>query len=398
MVAAGMAVVLSFFPYLVIPLGGSTSISIGALVGLVAWVLGPRYSSLDLAVVVIGMLPILAMAMSTLLFDTPLPQTAAITWLGAVGPFAAGAMAVVSLQRRLASLLGWLILGSSLFGILQHFAIQSGFIPFLELYRAPGYASVEANAQTILLYIRRPFAQFPEPSFMAGSIALAILAMLLVSRFSGQPRLGRLELIALMTGSITIVLSESGSAVIGLGAIAVALLASSARTVGAQARAALTITLAVMGAVWVLDQRSSPLNFSWGDRLASIQAAAQHWLSEAPSFLFGLGRGGMTAAFTQGRIDLAGFNFTQAPPDVFSALGRILFESGVLAGGAVLLLLAVTIVRAGAAIAPMFGVAMLAAWGVVAGITISYESAAMIWLLPGVCLAVVVARRRDIVA
>ncbi|MDR7188701.1 hypothetical protein J2Y46_001524 [Microbacterium sp. BE35] len=333
------------------------------------------------------------MAITTLFFDTPLPPTAAVTWLGAAGAFAAGAVGVLCMRDKLASLLAWLVLLTSLFGFFQYFALRAGFIPFVELYRAPGYASVEANAPAILLYIRRPFAQFPEPSFMAGSLTLAVLAMLLIARYFGRTRLRRVEKAAVLAGAIVIVLSESGSAVAGLGAIAVALLASSARSIGAQIRAALLIVLAAAGAIWVIEQRSSILNFSWGDRMMSIIASAQFWASDIQTFLFGLGRGGLTAAYSSGRVDVSGFQFTQQPPDVFSAIGRVLFESGLFAGGAVLLILVLLIVRGGALVAPLFSVAMITAWLVVGGITISYESAAFIWLLPGVCMGVIAVRR-----
>jgi hypothetical protein len=358
-----------------------------SLVGVLLWVFCPREARVDFAIAALFLVPICAAACGTVVVGLHFAPGAVILWLGVVGNLALGYFAVVLLAGRTATVLSVCVIASSVFATVQLFAILGGTIPFLASYSMPGYASVVANAATILQYIRRPFGQFPEPSFMAGSLTLAILSVVVIARRFGGGRLSRLDLIAVLSGSAAIALSQSGSAILGLGIIvAVATLTSPS----GRARASLILLVIPAAAVssWVFGERDSSTNYSWRDRLASVQAGLDYWSSDVGRLWFGLGRGGASQSFSAGLIDLSDYAFVQAPPDIYSVLGRILVEFGLLPGLFVVVVLLAWVARSysGGHIWIVRGL-LMSAWLLVAGITITYDSAAWIWILPGLGLA-----------
>ncbi|MFE5672281.1 hypothetical protein ACFQ58_11830 [Agromyces sp. NPDC056523] len=387
------ALVASFFPYIAIPLGSNTHLSVGALLGLVAWIIGPRIPRLDGTLALFITLPIVVNALSTLLIQAPLPPAGVLTWLNLVGAFAAGVLAVLALRGRFATAISLMVTVSALFALVQYAALRAGTIPFLELYDAPGYASVEANSYAILNYIQRPFAQFPEPSFMAGSLTLALITMVMVRRYFGG-RLRAHESTAVLLGGIVITLSESGSAILGLGLVAVSIVMSAERSLKNQTLALLLISVAVVAAIWIVGERGLASNFSWGDRLGSIAVAVRHWSADVGSLLLGLGRGGLAAGFESGAVDLSGYTFVQIPRDAISAIVRIIVEFGLIGGMTVVAIMLVQIVRGARLVRTQLWWFVVAAWLVVAGLTVSYESADWLWLAPGAAMGIVLHYRQ----
>ncbi|MEV4687294.1 hypothetical protein [Microbacterium sp. LWH3-1.2] len=385
-------VALTFLPYLAVPLGGSTSVPAAAVVGALAWLASPRSRAIDSFVLTLFVVPTVVSAIAAVFTGAPFPLSGVLMWAGTAATVAGGAAAIVALRRSLSALLSWLIIGTALFGIVQLAAIRSGVIPFVEFYRASGYASVETNAFAIITYIQRPFAQFPEPSFMAGSMSLALIAMVVIARGRTRERLTSLNSCALLLGAVVVFLSASGSAIVCLALIAVVLVLTSRRSLANQVRAVVAVVIAGIGGSLILQERGVASNFSWGDRFGSIVVAFDYWVADVGRLFLGAGRGQITTAFTSGVIDPAGYQFVQVPADVYSVQARVLFEYGLLGGAVILFMCCLVIVRQFGSSTPAVGVIGLGAWIVVAGFTISYESASMIWLIPGVALGLAATR------
>ncbi len=108
-------------------------------------------------------------------------------------------------------------------GLYQLYSFKQGIFPFVELYQNPSFTAFdETFAQTVALYIQRPFGLFPEPSAMAASIGPWLLLFLVYAlRLLPDPpraRLGkgmRMCLIgAFLAGMWLIYASASGAALI----------------------------------------------------------------------------------------------------------------------------------------------------------------------------------------
>ncbi len=384
---AWATLILSFFPYITIDIGANTSIPLCTTFALTAWVFS-RHREIDGVVLLLLVLPMASNAVATIAFGSQFSPAGLLSWGAVVGAFVGGYIIVRDLQLTAATAIAWLVIGTSIFATLQLLAIKAGVIPFLDLYRAAGYASVDANSFAILQYIQRPFAQFPESSFMAGTLLLTLSTMVLITRMRGV-KMGRIEWMALLLGGVAIVLSESGSAIVGLGLLAALIAFSSRRSLRNQLSTVFLFALATAAAIWIVDQRSGTVNFSWGDRLGSIFVSVRYWASDVGSLFLGVGRGGLTKAFQSSLVPTQDLAFTQQPLDIFSAVIRVPIEFGLFGGATALLILWAALFvrhRVGAG-SRLISVMVLAIWFLVGGLTISYDSAVWIWALPGAYLA-----------
>jgi hypothetical protein len=272
------------------------------------------------------------------------------------------------------------------YALIQKVFLEAGVIPFLGYYQLPGYASVAFNAEVILRYIRRPFGFFPEPSFMAGSMALAVAAMVvLVYRCLG--RLRKSDLVTIGLAVTAIFLSDSGS---GLASIGLVLLMAIWPAFKGGKRLVLAIGIVCISAFLasnVLESRGLLQNYSWSDRLASIIGAMRFLVTSDNIALLGAGKGAGPSLFQRGSIPLDGLQYFTPIPDVFSVLGRLVLECGLVFGLGLIIILSVLLIRAGALDGGLFiGIVFASTWLLIAGLTISYETAAWIWATPGIAL------------
>lgn len=378
------SLILTFFPYLAIPLGANTNIPWSAVVGLCALVLAPTVVKTDAALWLVALLPFVAHASSTILLGSKFPLSGELTWITVSASFGIGMMLVKTCGSHLGPIIAMMIIATASFTVIQYVLILGGVLPFAEWYQMPGYANVAGNASTIVDFIRRPFGQFPEPSFLAGTLLLALTAMVLSSR-SQRDTLRRSERVATAFGCLVILLSRSGVAVAGLGLLSIVILAAGERTLKSRVVGLSLVVIGVLGGVSVLEERGGAHDFSWGDRLNSISVSLQYWISDPFHFLLGLGRGGLVRAFNEGRISLTGFDFTESPQDVWSVLARIAIESGLIAGGMLLAVVALQVGRVGGEFGWLVASCAVLIWMLVAGLSISYESAAWLWVFPGIC-------------
>lgn len=321
------------------------------------------------------------------MFFSPEPWSMAgqVTWMFYVLPLPAMALSVVILREKMVPWLAWMITASSCIALVQKFVyLDRGVVPWLWAYDVPGYASVRDLAPVLAEYVRRPFGLFPESSFLAGTLAMMVMGMVLLDRrLTGILRpTGHL---AVAAACLTIALSGSGSSIVSLGLIAATVVWPLLRR---HAVAAFYLLPAVFGAaLWFgfvsLHERTDSFNWSWADRAASLVGSSRLLLSDPTIFLFGIGRGETTNFFIQGRVPLLGIEHYHPLTDIFSVLGRIILENGVIVGLTLVVWMGAVIARSGGRAHPLSGTAALACWLTAAGVAISYDSAFWIFGLPG---------------
>lgn len=407
-ILARLLIVTSVLPYLAFSMGSNTNLPLSSVIaaGLVLRAalvgVGPRRMRnvgrgrtrelqneklLKLAGVIV-FLPMLANFVRMFFDPEPWLPSGMITWLIASVPLAGMAAAVLILRRRILPwLTGTLLLSSVIALIQKYFFLDQGVVPWLWVYDSPGYASVRDLAPSIAQYVRRPFGLFPEPSFMAGSLSMLAFAILLtLHAFDQRPRL--IHYLAIGSAAVVISISGSGVAVVAVALIVVAVvmpLLNRQALVGVVLIPVALLTAVIQG-LNVLTNRNMANNYSWDDRMASIAGSAQLLLSNTGYFLWGIGRGNSTFFFHDGKVPLDDFVHYNPLPDIYSVLGRMILENGVLFGLPLVVLMAWFILRAGGKLRPMLGIYALAVWVVGAGLAISYDTAFWIFGLPGVAV------------
>ncbi|WP_454699210.1 hypothetical protein [Arthrobacter humicola] len=380
--------VLSFVPYVAIPLGNSTNISFAAVIATILIVRLIRRPMFLVLIILLCICPLLATLLRLLFQSSQVNVNAYFTSFFIILTFFGAASATDVLRERSVAVISFCISASAIIAILQKYLyLDKGVVPWIEIYNVPGYASVAQNAQTIALYIKRPFGLFPEPSFLAGTLALAASGMLvLMAHYRLQPRAS--IILSLVLATFTIFISDSGSGVICIAILAMAILIPYVRRYRI---VILLMPVALATAIWlglsIAASRQDGMNTSWNDRFASIIGGARLWTSDPLTFLLGVGRGMVPTRFGEDDFAFAGMTVYSNIPDIYSVLGRIVLENGILFGLPFIIWMAVLILRLGGQRAILIGVLFTVLWAVVAGLTISYETAAWIWILPGICLA-----------
>ena len=383
--------ILTFFPYLGVPVGKNSSIQAGTFlaVALMPKIWGQVKLRRVLFIVFCALLANLIFAVM---------QDASQVNLGAYPIFMANllpaflvAEIAISRPRKLIAPIRFCLLFTSVYAIVQKFVfLDRGELPFLSYYDLPGFASVASKLQVITTYVKRPFAFFPEPSFMAATILLASVGLLILLLVTGAAK--KMDLLLLGLVGVVMYLSGSGSAVFGLGALVVL----ATLTIAPRYFRLPVLTLGGIASVFVaediLAQRSRAFNWSWDDRSASIYAAFEYWAHDVYTFLFGVGQGRLTTLFTSGKIDLGGYRFFNEIPDMYSVLGRTLIEFGLILGSMGLLWLSIQIFKSlqvqGNRSPWVSGALAVVTWAVAGGLTTSYQAALWIWLLPMLAWAV----------
>jgi hypothetical protein len=380
----------TFFPYLSIPIGQSTSIPITSVLSVA--VLPRLLHSLPMMrfVLVLTFGPWVASFLAVLFGVAQANVAALVTWSllssAIFGFLYVGERFPILLYRPLQ--VG--VLFSSIFALVQkYFFLDAGVIPFLGYYSSPDYANIQVRAEVITQYIRRPFAFFPEPSFMAGSLAIAVVAMILVRRTGYRTALTTLDWISLAVVSAAIVVSASGSALVSLGIIWVVAVWPRLRGFGRLTFLVFAGAGIYIVSITVLATRNVSQNWSWDDRGASILGGLRLLFSDPLLMMIGVGKGRSPILFSNGDVPMGGLDYFTYLPDMYSAAGRILFENGLIVGG---IMLAVLFASTSAGVAKYLGIlpGLVSAvlWLVIAGLTISYESAVWLWALPALAFGV----------
>jgi hypothetical protein len=271
-----------------------------------------------------------------------------------------------------------MVIFTSVFAILQKYVFfERGIIPFLNLYEAPGYAAVIPNANVILLYMKRPFAQFPEPSFLAGTLALAAIAMIFLS--ARLLTFNMIDRSALVLALLALYISQSGLVFVAVGVILVFWIGvekNSSLRIFAIISAPIAI---VFAAVDLANRRLIESNWSWVDRLSAITQGLEYTFSNPATFFSGVGIGNTPLLYASNKVEI-GLEAFNAAPDIYSVFGRFLMSAGV--AGLILLvfvLLAPTWRSLNKELDKPISFAILTTWLTVATVVITYDSAAWVW-------------------
>lgn len=394
-ILAYAVVISSFFPYLAIPVGLSSIITWCVVLSVVLWLTGPRFRNIDMLLLVLA----LAQGISFLLAAGAIGDSrikALIMGVTTIWPLAGLALAVVILRRKVLPVLALMVLACSVYaGLQKYYFVEHQRLLFSWIYSDQGYARVRGNEFEIVNYVQRPFGWFPEPSFLAGTLALATICIALASR--AWPSNSRLTAASLAAAVVAIFLTESGSGVISISLIVGSFVLPRLRKYPLVVLASPFVAAGgVLAAMRIVESRNSAGNTSWAERGASIVGAVSELGSSSEHLLFGIGRGMATVFYRSGRIQANGVTTAQSTGDVFSVIFRLLLECGLICGLAMIAVLIVAIFR-GAKTCTSSGVAFAAVgvWVLIAGFTISYDSASWIWAFPGFCLGLLLSSQRS---
>jgi len=314
---------------------------------------------------------------------------ASIAWTAHVMPFIAWAACVKNYASAVSHALFFSLLASALAVIVQkHLFLDHGMLPFVEMYDMPGYWSVFENQETIVTYIRRPFGWYPEPSFMAGTLALGVCAYVLLKGLR-RKKLSLIDWILFGFVAYALFVSRSGSSAVTLGLLTIVLFWPRSLTRMGRFVLLPAAIAALIGARLLIASRSATtLNYSWDDRLSSIVAGFRY-LFEKPELIFsGVGKGNATVLAADQSFDYSDLEAIHVTADIVSVTGRLVVENGLLGFVAVILLCFVIFQAFRKFLGIIAACSVVGIWMVVSFLTISYDSATLIWALPGACLGV----------
>ena len=379
--------ILLFLPYVAFGVGENTNIAVSSVVGAVIIAIRGRGAKIWAPLLLTLGAPVVASFVRILAGgEQRVNVPAYATWFSAVIPLFASAVVFGILGFTVVKTISIMAGISAGLALVHKFLfLDRGEVPLLWLYDVPGYASVRAHAETLVNFNTRPFGLFPEPSFMAGSLALSAMILIALTRAAGRS-LVFLDWLSISLVFWVIAISGSGSATLTLVLLAIQLAWFYVRkNVLFAIIAPVGIAFAVLGSLSIAGIRSTGFNWSWFDRAASILGALDLWVSDLRIFLLGIGRGMMSVYFQEGRVPLSDYTFFNYLPDVYSTLMRSVVESGLLFGLPVVAFMAYCL-AARSPIPLLDRTLLLVAWIVVAGLTISYDSAAWLWAAPGLAL------------
>lgn len=371
-------VVLTFFPYVCIPAGNNTNLPISSVL---AVFLAVRFGlpQVPLARIYIFLTVSLIISLFTVLTIGLDPNIRGIVSFGvALTPILG--FYVVAKHEPVVTLvcLRTMVIFTSVFAIMQKYVFfDRGIIPFLNLYDAPGYADVIPNANVILLYMKRPFAQFPEPSFLAGTLALAAIAMVFLS--AKLLNFNMIDRGALVLTLITLYLSQSGLVFVAVGVILLIWIGvekNSLLRVFAIMAAPIAIAFA---AIDLANRRLIESNWSWVDRIAAITKGLEYTSSNPATFFSGVGIGNTSLLYSTNKVEI-GLEAFNAAPDIYSVFGRFLMSAGVVGLLVLIFVLLIPTWRAlSVHLSKFMSLAILATWLTVATMVITYDNAAWVW-------------------
>jgi hypothetical protein len=377
---------LSFLPYAAIPLGANTNLPLSSVAAIPVIFAALKTGLLRFrGFLILAILPCVS-AYLGILIGYPLGNPKALMiWPAHIIAVCGFAACVVLVSKPfLRRVIAVALLASSFYALAQKVFLDSGSIPFLWIYQTPGYASVQDQAEIITLYIKRPFGWFPEPSFLAGTIALAICGIVILG--------GRLSprdpLVAgsIVTGCLVLFFTRSGVAVIAMLPLALAL-AGRGRKIVTIMMTAVAMPFSIWVAYTVLGDRRGVGNSSWRDRLGSILASLDYLTQQLGLILTGVGKGSGVFLFKSGHIVPGGLGGTGRMDDLYSVLARLVFELGIPIGIVAVALPSLWLLKgARTQIGPFSAFSVVLVWFLVATFAITYDSAAWLWALPGIGL------------
>lgn len=376
--AAVVFLVLTFFPYLCVPLGENTNLPLSTLAALSLAGLYRSFGTPLRKIYIIVTGSLVPVIFSGSILGLPPNFRGIISFVLVLAPIVGFYLVAKNVPELTTNVLRWLIFSSSTFAVIQKFVfLDNGTIPFLELYNAPGYADVASNSFVIVTYMKRPFGQFPEPSFMAGTLALATIALIFLA--SRLRSFGILDRMLILLVVFVEYLSQSGLVFVSV--VAILLFWAYIEPIVWLKRSAVLLA-PFIGLFVVSDIASRRLvdtNWSWVDRVSAITSGLQFLLSEPLLVFTGVGLGNTSSLYASNRIQVGEEAF-HAAPDIYSVFGRFILCAGVI--GLVLLVSQIFTpvwLALRNELPPALSIGLLLVWVLVGTLVITYDSAAWVW-------------------
>ena len=389
MLCAGVG--LGMFPYLAVPVGDNTNVPASTIAILISLLIATRRYSPPVGALIFAFAPAVGtlVLIASGLFIAPSAIKGAVLFLLLVNPLLVLPMIVRNNDlARIKNVLCLTLVASSLFGFYQRLALDRGRIPFIENYVMPGYPAIPASRGGFSLSTQRVFGWFPEPSFMAGSMCVSIVLIVVINLVT-TGRIDRVTWMVLGVSGIAIFMTKSGLVAPFLVFLILVILCFKRTARQSKAVLAVASVLGVITAYITFSGRLSNAGWSWGDRYASIYGSIRFVAADPLRALFGLGRDGASYSFSTLAIYVDDLNPQFYPRGVYSAFVRYVVEGGVVFGLIPLLLLMLSIYTSlRGSIGRLSATMALFAVAVVPTIAVSYDSAAMIWIACGLLLAV----------
>jgi hypothetical protein len=285
---------------------------------------------------------------------------------------------------------------SSVYALWQAYEISNDNLPFKDFYELNGYPSAQGTGPEGVFSTQRPYGWFPEPSFLAGSICLGVLALVICEKCVH----GRLTksgwLIVLLSTSVGL-LTRSGVVIACVLPIVILILVG--RTEKKRALSLIFMLLAgSYFALWIYQSRTGESGWSWGDRYASTYGVLRFALQSWNTTLFGIGRDSGAFLFGRGSIQVLDLSPQFLPRGVYSTIVRYIAEGGILFGLVPLLIVSIGLFsRLRAVFGGPAGLCAVLVWLLVPLLGISYDTAALIWMVGGVLYGInAVAMRSEV--
>lgn len=375
---------LLFLPYAAVPLGASSNLPLWVLTGALLILTRHRQLRHGWLLFFLFLAP-LASAFA-LQWATPPPLQGVVTWfLYLSGIPAAMVIARQTPLPQIRKTLQLTIGVTSAYAIVQYLLLGQGVVlRWLVQPTLQGFANIASLDDIVIsVYQQRAFGWFPEPSFLAGTVILAALALFFVEAQEDVATKWTTRVIVL--ASVAAILAKSGTVLVGLPVLGWILL-SRVKTKGGRLLGIFAvIPLVVWQVARLFEERTGSGEFSWAERAASITTLLDLQSATFGGLLFGIGRGQSTVFYEQTRVAVTAG--TGTIDGVYGIFSRVVIEQGLIFGWLpVIALVLVTLRSALRVTKPGLAVAAVGVWAFFSAVVLAYETTSMVWAFSGLVL------------
>lgn len=375
---------LLFLPYAAVPLGESSNLPLWVLTGLLLILARHRELRHGWLLFFLCLAP-LASAFA-LQWATPPPLQGVVTWfLYLSGIPAAMVIARQTPLPQIRKTLQLAIGATSVYAIVQYALLGEGVVlRWLVQPTMQGFANIASLDDVVIsVYQQRAFGWFPEPSFLAGTVILAALALFFVEAQEGVTTKWTTRVILL--ASVAAILAKSGTVLVGLPVLGWILLSRVKSKEGRLIGVFVVIPLVVWQVARLFDERTGSGEFSWAERAASITTLLDLQSATFNGLLFGIGRGQSTVFYQQTRVAVTAG--TGTIDGVYGIFSRIAIEQGLIFGWLPVIALVLATLRSGLRVTRSgVAVAAVGVWAFFSAVVLAYETTSMVWAFSGLVL------------
>lgn len=386
-----LTLILAFFPYLAVPVGASSNVPIACLAAAIHIALS-RIGREFLPIGILIASPLIGTFVGTLLWpeyaDGIFGSVLFAVW---VLPAISVAIAVRGgLSVPIMKVLKGITILAALAAILQWVFILQGNVPFANLYNLQGYPPVAPLAESIVLYNQRPFAWFPEPSFLAATLILALVSWVVLKIQAGGVDSGK-GLLWLTPVAFALFLTLSGAIAVTLPLLLLLLYKTRFPQSGPLVARFFIIVAGISAMILsrqLISTRDSDRSWSWADRYASTFGVLREVISEPGTLFLGLGRDGGVRELSRQAIPLDDLVRGFYPRGIYSVIIRLLAEGGVIFGWLPLIAVVLVVIhRLSRTTGILVALLSSISWILIAALAVSYDTASLVWVALGIFVA-----------